>query len=185
MRALFSFLTILLSTAFFVTGVVYVIGKTFGSLVGNPESKAFKRVLDNLRNRLKAASAELVPWDGEMLSLLSLNRINEKKPGWFRAFSMGQYTTIYHEPVVAYATQRFGNVSVTVIRTSDREYVLRRKGKETEIWLNNQPLGLLVDGALLSPGKKSQLLARLDRKPEEAQHPLLLGDAPAVTLNNP
>lgn len=185
MRALFSFFTILLTSAFFVTGIVYFIGRTFGQFIGNSESNAFKKVLQNLRNRLSAVSADLVPWDHEMLSLLSLNRINEKKPGWFSAFSTGQFTTIYQEPVVAYATQRIGNVSVTLVRTSDREFILRRKGKETEIWLNDKPLGLFVDGVLLAPGKSAQMLARLENKPEELQHPLLLGDKTAATINNP
>lgn len=185
MRALFSFFTILLTTAFFVTGVVYLIGKAFGQIIGNPESKAFKRVLQNLRSRLSTVSTDLVPWDHEMLSLLSLNRINEKKPGWFRAFTTGQFTTIYQEPVVAYATQRVGDVSVTLVRTSDREFILRRKGKETEIWLDNKPLGLFVDGVLLAPGKGSKLLARLENKPDEVEHPLFLDDKTAVTLNNP
>lgn len=185
LRALFSFFTILLTLAFFVTGVVYLIAQTFGSIAWKPDSKAFKRVLESLRNRLKPLASNLVPWDSEMLALLSLNRINEKKAGWFSPVSSGQFTTIYQEPVVAYITQRTGKVSVTLVRTSDREFILRKKDRETEIWLNNQPFGLYADGALLAPGKGSKLLARLELKPDEAQSPLLLGEATAATLSNP
>lgn len=185
MRALFSFFTILLTLAFFVTGIVYVIARTFNQFSWNPNSRAFKRMLQNLRSQVNKVSGNLVPWDQEMLSLLSLNKINEKKPGLFRNVSSGQITSIYHEPVVAYVTQKMGNTSVTVVRTSDREFVLRRKGKETEIWLNNKPLGLFVDGVLLEPGKGSNMLAKLERKPDEVESPLILDGKTAATIHNP
>ncbi len=185
MRALFSLLTILLTMAFFVTGVVYLIARTFGQIAWNPESKAFKRMLEMLRSRVKALSDDLVPWDQEMLSLLSSNRINQQKPGWFKPFSSGQFTTIYQEPVVTYVTQQSGKMSVTVARTSDREFIFRRKGNETEIWLNGQPLGVFTAGALLAPGKGTKMLARLENQAEEAQTPLVLGNTTALTLTNP
>ncbi len=185
MKILFGFFTILLTAAFFIAGIVYVIARTFSQIAWNPESRAFKRLLENLRNRLRAQSAELVPWDQEMLGLLSLNRVNEKKPGFWNPVASGQLTTIYHEPVAAYITQTAGNIRLTLARTTDREFIFRQKGKETEIWLNNQPFGLFVDGALLAPGKGSKLLARLENKPEETQSPLLLGNAAAGTLSNP
>ena len=179
------FLLFLFSLAFFITGAVYLIARTFGQLAWNPESKAFKRLLRDLRSRVNKVAGDLVPWDHEMLGLLSLNRINEKKPGWFNQVYSGQFTTIYHEPVLAYATQKMGKLSVTVVRTSKREFVLRRKGRETEIWLDNKPLGLFVDGVLLAPGKGSNMLARLENKPDEAESPLMLGNNTAATIHNP
>jgi hypothetical protein len=185
MKVLFGLFTILLTAAFFVTGVVYLIARTIGQIAWNPESKAFKRLLESLRAHLKKHSANLVPWDHEMLSLLSLNRINEKKPGWFNPISSGQITTIYQEPVLSYVTQSTGKVQLILARTSSREFIFRKKGNETEIWLDGQPFGLFVDGALLAPGKGSRLMARLDDRLDEAQSPLVLGNTTAVTLGNP
>lgn len=184
MRALFSLITVLLTTAFFVVGIVYLIARTFGQIAWNPESKAFKRMLDRLRARLQTVRADLVPWDDEMLGLLSLNRANERKPGWFNPFSTGQITTIYQEPVVAYVTMQTGKVSVTVARTSDREFVFRKKDKETEIWHNGAPFGLYAGGVLLAPGKSAKLLARFEHKPDEVHSTLILGNAKAVVLSN-
>lgn len=184
MRALFSLITVLLTTAFFVVGIVYLIARTFSQIAWNPESKAFKRMLDHLRSRLRAMKPELVPWDHEMPGLLSLNRTNERKAGWFSPFSSGQITTIYQEPVVAYVTQQMGKVRVTVARTSDREFIFRTKDKETEIWLNNTPFGLYAGGVLLAPGKSAKLLARLEHKPDELHSTLMLGNAKAVVLSN-
>lgn len=185
MRALFSLFTILLSMAFFVTGVVYLIARTFGQIAWNPESKAFKRMLEMLRARVKDLSAALVPWDQEMLGLLSSNRVNTQSTGWFRPFSTGQFTTIYQEPVVAFIAQQSGKVRVTVARTSDREFIFRVKDRDTEIWLNGQPFGLFSNGVLLSPGKNPKQMARLEWKSEEAQSPLMLGNTVAATLTNP
>lgn len=184
MRALFSLITVLLTTAFFVVGIVYLIARTFGQIAWNPESKAFKRLLDNLRGRLRAIKPELVPWDQEMPGLLSLNRINERKSGWFTPFSSGQITTIYQEPVVVYVIQQTRKVRVTVTRTSEREFVFRTKDKETEIWLNGTPLGLYAGGALLAPGKSANLLARLEHKSDELHSSLILRNAKAVVLSN-
>lgn len=185
MKVLFGLITILLTAAFFITGIVYVIARAFSQIAWNPESKAFKRLLEALRAQLKKHSANLVPWDNEMLSLLSLNRVNEKKPGWFNSVSSGQITTIYQEPVLSYVTQSAGKVQLTLARTSDREFIFRQKDRETEIWLNGQPFGLFVDGVLLAPGKGSRQLARLDERREETQSALLLGNTAAVTLSNP
>lgn len=186
MKILFSFLTVLMTVAFFVAGVVYLIARTFGQMVSwSPDSKVFKRLLEGLRSRLSAESGSLVPWDREMLGLLSLNRVNEKKPGWFNPLQSAQFTTIYQEPVLAYVTQQSGKMRVTVARTSDREFIFRQKDRETEIWLGGQPLGLFVDGAFLAPGKGSKLLARLDDRSDEAQSPVLLGNSTALTLSNP
>lgn len=185
MKILFGLFTVLLTVAFFIVGVVYLIARVFGQIAWNPESKAFKRLLESLRARLKKQSANLVPWDHEMPGLLSLNRINEKKSGWFDPVSSGQLTTIYQEPVLSYVTQNAGKVRLTLARTSDREFILRQKGRETEIWLNGQPFGLFLDGNLLAPGKNARILARLDDRGDETQSPLLLGNSPAVTLSNP
>lgn len=184
MKFLFSFITLLATVAFFVTGIVYMIARTFGQIAWNPESKAFKRMLEALRRRLKTQATNLIPWDHEMLSLLSMNKVNEKKPGWLNPVSSGQFTTIYHEPVLAYITQNTGKVRLTVARTSDREFIFRQKDKETEIWLDGQPFGLFTGGTLLAPGKGTRQMARLDDRPDESQSPLILGNNPALTLGN-
>lgn len=173
-----------LTAGVFISGVVYVISKTFVQMLSNPDSKAWKKTIGRLRERLNKRYPNLIPWDKEMLSLLSLNRANEKKPGWFNPVSSGQITTIYQEPVVAFVTQQMGKSSITMARTSDREFIFRKKGKETEIWLNNVPFGLFVDGALMAPGKGSKLLARLEEKPDETHSSLILGNAKAVVLSN-
>lgn len=186
MRFLFAILILILLTGSLIVGIFYLIAKMIGRINFNPESQAWKKTLEGLRNKLKAqAAGALVPWDKEMLALLSLNRSNLKKPGFFNSTAEGVFLTIFQEPVMAYATQKSGQAGVIIARTSDREFIFRQKGKETEIWLNGQPFGVLVDGSLLAAGKTSRLLGRLEQKPDEVQFHVLFGDSIAASIANP
>ncbi len=186
MRILFSLFFLLFTISSIVVGIIWVIAKTVGQATFNPESKAWKSAVQGLRARLNFSLGNtLVPWDGEMLSLLSLNQRINKKPGWLDNTTEGIFTSIYQEPVLAYAERKSGKNALLLARTSDREFVFRKRDKETEIWVNGQPLGTYVDGVLLSPDSKSQLLARVEIEPGESQYPVLLGAGTAASINNP
>lgn len=186
MRFLFGFFMLILLAGSFVVGIFYLIAKVLGQINFNPESQAWKKTVEGLRNRLKTlAAGALVPWDKEMLSLLSLNRTNVKKPGYFNSAAEGVFTTIYQEPVLAYAEHKSGKTAVVIARTSDREFIFRLKGKETEIWLDGQPFGVLVDGSLIAAGRNGRLLGQMVQKQEEAQFPVTLGTSVAASIANP
>jgi hypothetical protein len=120
-----------------------------------------------------------------MLALLSLNRSKVKKPGFWDSTAEGVFTSIYQEPVLAYAGQTSGKTAVHVARTSVKEFIFRQKEKETEIWINNQPFAVLINGALLSAGRSSNILARIEADPAEAQWQVLLQDKAAAAITNP
>jgi hypothetical protein len=185
MRIFFFLITLVVTAGFFISGVVMLLARAIGQLSLNPQSAAWKRTLAKLRERIrKQADKNLIPWDAEMLGLLSTNRTIIKKPGFFDLYSEGMYSTIYQEPVLVYAALKTGKTSVLVASTSDREFVFRQKDKEIEIWLNEQPLGLFVDGTLLAPGRGSKLLARMEGG-TEASLPVLIGDKTAAAITNP
>lgn len=187
-KGILGLLFMLFMVVTFVVGIVFTIARSVFNFALNPDTRAWRNLLDRLRARLskRMAASKLVPWDGEMAALLSLNRIDVKKPGWFDGISEGVFTTIYHEPVLAYAGQLSGKNGVLLARTSDREFIFRIKGKETEIWVNQQPFGVLVDGTLLAAGRGSRLLARLEAEPAESQFPVLLADnKTAASISNP
>jgi len=186
MRIFFFLITLVVTAGFFISGVVMLLARALGQLSLNPQSAAWKRTLAKLRERIrKQAAKNLVPWDTEMLGLLSTNRTIIKKPGFFDLYSEGLYATIYQEPVLVYAALKTGKTSVLVASTSDREFIFRQKDKEIEIWLNEQPLGLFVDGTLLAPGRGSKLLARMEATGTEASLPVLIGDKTAAAITNP
>lgn len=187
MRFLFSFLVVVLTLAFLITAVIYLVKRAFSdvrlSMSGN-DNAAFRDVLEQLRQQVKTLMPELVPWDGEMFSLLSLQQQPVRGKGSFRPTAMGYLLSIFQEPVVAFAAQAAGKNKVVLARVHDREYVFRKKDKEVEVWLNGEPFGLYTDGALLSTGKTAQLLARLEEKPSEQHSEVLLSNGRSVSLTN-
>lgn len=186
MRFLFSFLLLIAVAGSIIVGIFYLVARAISQINFNPESQAWKKTMEALRARLRAqAAGALVPWDGEMLSLLSLNRSNVKKPGFFNSASEGVFTTIFQEPVLAYVRQQSGQTGVILARTSNREFTFRLKGKETEIWINGQPFGVYVDGSLLAAGRGSRLLARVESGRDKSQFPVLIGNSTAAAIANP
>ncbi len=187
MRFLFSFLVVVLTLAFLITMVIYLIKRAFSdvrlSVPGNNNS-AFRDVLEQLRQQVKALTPELVPWDGEMFSLLSLRRQPARGKSRFRSDETGYLLSIFQEPVVAFAAQTAGKHEVMVARLHDREFVFRQKDKEVEIWLNGEPFGTFTGGALLSAGKGARLLAKVEERPLEQHSEVLLSSGRSVSLTN-
>jgi hypothetical protein len=186
MRVLSFLFFLIVSSAVFLTGAFYVIARVISNISFNPESKAWKMTIGRLRERLNTKVApNLIPWDHEMLPLLSMNKSKAKKPGFFDSVEEGVFTTIFQEPVLAYVTQKSGKDSVTVARTSDREIIFRKKGdKETEIWLNGQPFALYTEGKLIAAGRQNNLLAYLENR-EGQELAVVIGNKTAAALGNP
>ena len=186
MRFIIPLLMTLMFFGVFIAGVIYLIAKTFFQMASVlPGSKAWDTILRSLRAIAQKHRPTLVPWDREMLPLVSLNQSETRKNGFFNPVRSGVFTTIYQEPVISFVGQISGKNALMLAQTSDREFVFRRKNKETEIWVNGAPLGVLVDGAFLAPGRGSKLLARLDARAGESQTGVLLGDKTAASLVNP
>lgn len=169
-----------------VGGVIELISNILDETVAGPGTRLWNNRVQRLRDATQKLATGLVPWDGEMLQLLSLNRSQVQKPGWFGRPGGGVFTTIYHEPIVAYVQENTGKGRLLMARTSNRELVFRLKEKETELWVNRQPLGVLTKGALLAAGRGSRLLAHFDANTADAAQALLnVGDKPAAMLTNP
>ncbi|MFN0215688.1 MAG: hypothetical protein ACKVT2_15630 [Saprospiraceae bacterium] len=192
MFALFRLLFFALLAGLFITGVFYFLASILSSIAFSPDSRAWKELIEKLRARLnkqKGARNTGMPevlhsLDAEILSHLSLKPKILKKAGWRDPVFEGVLGTIYQEPVLKFAGKKSGRTGVIVARTSDKEFILRHKAKETEIWQNGQPYAVFVNGNLLSSGKQSRLLAKLEIDPELKQWPVLLGQGEAAMLTN-
>lgn len=186
MRTLFSLILFLLMFGGFVTAVIYLVIKTFTGAGPLPGSRQWDVLIQRMREKIKPRRATLIPWDVEMFQLLSLrNLANARKKWWGGSDAEGTLTTIYQEPVVLYEKSGTGKISLLLAQTSDREFVFRQKDRETEIWLNGRPLGVLAGNVLLEPGKGSRMIAKLERSADAAHFPLLLGADTSATLTNP
>lgn len=186
MKLLIFLLMMIVFPAVFVVGIIYAVARMLGGVNFNTESKSWKNALERLRGHLRSqAAGMLVPWDEEMMSLLSINQSVTKKPGWFDRSTEGVLSTIYQEPVIAFASQTTGNTGLLMARTSKKEFIFRMKGKETEVWVDGQPFGIFINGTLLSAGRSSSMLAQLEAGKDEMQIPVRLGNTTAAAINNP
>ena len=185
MAALFRLLFAALFAGLFITGVFYFIASVLGGLAFNPESKAWKELLAKLRGRLsRPTMPRPAERDGDTLAQLSLKPKILKKAGWRDPVFEGVFSTIYQEPVMVFAGQKSGKTAAVVAQTSDKEFIFRQKGKETEIWQDGQPYAVFVNGTLISAGKQSRLLAQLEADSDQKQWPVLIGQSEAATLTN-
>lgn len=192
MAALLRLLFAALLLGLFISGVFYFVANVLSGIVFNPESKAWKALLTKLRARFgkqqdprrKPLPEIFLPSDGDTLANLSLKPKMLKKAGWLDNSFEGVFSTIYQEPVLVFAGQKGGKAAVILAKTRDKEYVFRHKGKETEIWQDNQPFAVLVNGTLLSSGKQSRMLAKLEQDPALRQWPVLIGNSEAATMTN-
>jgi hypothetical protein len=185
MRALISLLFSVLMLGLFITGLFYFVANVLSGLAFNPASRAWRELIQKLRtrNRIRMAN-EPLPLNTETLTHLSGKPKILKKAGWRDGVFEGVYQTIYQEPVAYYAGQKSGKTAVVVVQMTDRELILRKKGKETEIWLNGDPYAVLVDGVLLSSGRQGKMLAKLNLDADLRQWPVIIGQGESATLTN-
>lgn len=185
MSALIRLLFAALLAGLFITGIFYFVASVLSRIAFNPESRAWKELLNKLRARVRQKNATpLHRIDSEALTQLSLKPKILKKAGWRDSTFEGVFSTIYQEPVLVFAGQRSGSTAAIVAQSSDKEFIFRQKGKETEVWQDGQPYAVFVNGALLSAGKQSKMLAKLELDSELRQWPVLLGLSEGATLTN-
>jgi hypothetical protein len=185
MAALLRLLFAALLVGLFITGIFYFVASVLSGIAFNPASRAWKELLTKLRGRIRLRKIEpLMACDTETLTHLSLKPKILKKAGWRDPIFEGVFNTIYQEPVLVFAGQKNGKTSVLVAKTKDKEFVFRQKGKEVEVWLDDQPYAVFINGTLLSSGKQSKMLAKLELDPELRQWPVLLGQGESATITN-
>lgn len=185
MRLLFGLFELIFLLAFFITGGIWVMARVFSGMGWGLSDKATDNLLKRLREVLKPSRARLIPWEPDTLQLLSTNCIEYKRQGLFGRPETGIFTTIYQEPVLAYAEQRVGKFSLLLAQTADREFVFRRKERETEIWVNGKALGTYTQGTLSAPGKKGEVLAQIELEKDAGQFPVQIRNKTAGAVQNP
>lgn len=186
MSALIRLLFSVLMLGLFITGVFYFVANVLSSLAFNPASRAWRELVQKLRTRIRIRLGQqsLMPLNSETLTHLSSKPKILKKAGWRDGVFEGVLQTIYQEPVAFFAGQKSGKTAAIVFQAADREFTLRKKGKETEIWLNGDPYAVLVDGVLISAGRQGKMLAKLDLDSELRQWPVMVGQGESATLTN-
>lgn len=131
---------------------------------------------------------DLVPWNKEELELLSSSRVNEKVKKGMVTTAKGVFTSVYHEPLIAYSYKKYISKSlnsVLYVRTSEREFVFRTKKGKTDLFIDNQKVGVINEEGLLYGGSKNRLLARINKSEDTLELPIIVSNKERGTLMKP
>ena len=74
---------------------------------------------------------------------------------------------------------------VIYARTSNHEFVYRTKKDSTELFIDNQKVGVINNKGLLHGGRRNRLLARINKNENELELPIIIGDKERGTLMKP
>ncbi|GJM31853.1 MAG: hypothetical protein DHS20C18_08540 [Saprospiraceae bacterium] len=157
-----------------LTALVAILGiSVLSGVLGNmsPNRKRLEAEIKNLKLDMDKWAGELIPLDKEELELFSLTQDKQVlKKGWSTS-AKGVFTTIYHEPVMAYNYKKYlGGTATTnallYVRTSTNEFAYWLQKGGIQLIIDDQIVGEIRDGALY--GKKTkQVLAKVKQSQQE------------------
>jgi hypothetical protein len=118
---------------------------------------------------------------------LSLNQLNNKIKKGLQRSGKGIFTSIYHEPMIAYAFKKYSGKGQALVyaRTSHREYAFRINGDNVDVWMDDKPLGKLKSDGTLLGAKTMKPIARLGQPEESRALPIVVNDRNLATLSLP
>jgi hypothetical protein len=152
-----------------------------------PSHGRMQRDLQKLKADISVWFGDLVPWDADEMERLSFNQLNRKVSKGMVTTGKGIFTSIYHEPMIAYSFKKYVGKKQEVLlyaRTSHHEYAYHLRGNEAEVWMDSQPLARLrTDGTLVGP--RNQVLGRLQKSAENKLLPAVVNDKEVANLVNP
>jgi len=157
--------------------IIYQLVKFFVSI--NSSSGQRRRDVEDLKFRMAELVKELVPMNKAELELLSVNQSGVTTTRGLNSVKTGAFTSVYHEPLVAYAYKRYNypaENSILLVSTASDDYIYMSDGQTTQVFLNNSELGIIdADGNLYDPRTKQQL-ARIEADQVLSSHPVKIGE---------
>jgi len=153
-----------------------------------PGKGKIKNDLKKMKNEIAPFIEKLIPWNKEELELLSSTQVKQKVSKGIITTAEGVFNSIYHEPLIAYSYKKYISSKkdeVIYARTSNHEFVYRTKKGSTELFIDNQKVGVINDQGLLYGGRKKRLLARINKSENELELPIIIGDKERGTLMKP
>ena len=148
------------------------------------------RVVEDLRGMkedMKDTVAQLVPLSKEELELLSFNQINNAVKKGMVTTMKGVFTSIYHEPLVAYSYKKYygkGHNAVLYARTASQEFIYRIQNKGIHIKADGKLLGVLMHNGLLYDGQTKKLMGRINKE-DNLSLPVVVADKQVASIQRP
>lgn len=165
---------------------IMVLMKTLQNL--NPGRARIQADLKKIRAELAPLVADLVPWTAEEMEQLSFNQIKKSIKSGLVKTSKGVLTTIYHEPVIAWAYKKYvsrGENGLLYARTSNQEFIYRIKNGEVEMVVGDELKGILNQSGTLVSHKGNKQLAQINKNQDNLTLPVLVNNKLMGSLSNP
>jgi hypothetical protein len=179
--SIFVFMIVAFGSFFVSVGVM--IYRTFAQIGSSPQGNAFKSKVSELEALVARNKAELSVWESDTLNLLCATPSSEKNYGLLvKTQSTGTLSTIYQEPVASYGKAYVGENLLLIVHTRDDAYQYRKTKQQTDIWVNGELMGVLVDGNLLSGDQKGTLLGRVAKDADSTEPLVYLKDQAVANL---
>lgn len=150
-----------------------------------PSKKRQAAELQALRNDMDQWVDKLVPLEKAELDLFSLSQDKQVIKSGLGASAKGVFTTIFQEPVVAYSYKRYLGSKVNELlyaRTGNHEYVYWTKNGQTELHIDQQPIGK-ISNKVLYGSKSGQELASISPQARQNYLPVKVGKREVGALN--
>ncbi|MCO6491621.1 MAG: hypothetical protein J5I98_24610 [Phaeodactylibacter sp.] len=157
--ALFALFTLLLAAA----GVILLV-RIFSNFA--PGNRRLQQDLDKMKEDMDKWAGDLVPLTREEVELFSFNQEKHVMRKGFGKTAKGIFTSIYHEPVLAYSYKEYlgpGKNALLYVRTGAQEFVYRISKKGIEVLVDRERVGVLREDGALYNKKGNRMLARINR----------------------
>lgn len=155
---IFSLLTLL-----FASGGIYALYKMWPNV--RPGNSKIQNDLKLMKEEMDQWSNDLVEFEKQELEALSFNQIKKSQSKNFTQTAKGIFTTIFHEPVIAYSYKKYRSskeYAILYARTLKDTFVYKIDKKEIRMVLNDKLIGVFDRGMLtLHDNPKNKPKARL------------------------
>ena len=157
--ALFALVTLLVAVA----GLV-LLARIFSDFA--PGRKKLQQDLDKMKEDMDKWAGELVPLTREEVELFSFNQEKHIVRKGFGKTAKGIFTSIYHEPVLAYSYKEYmgpGKNALLYVRTGGQEFVYRINKKGIDVLVDREQVGTLKEDGVLYNRRGNRMLAKINR----------------------
>ena len=143
------------------------------------------RDISMMRAEILELKKLLVPFSDEEMEILSLRQTNTSKKRGFHKISKGIFSSIFFEPLIAYAIKTYNvGQKLVLITTSDLEFIYLDKENKTHVYVNDFEIGVITkNGNLLNA--KNQLLARIEGGDDLPTHTVYINEKEYGYIVNP
>lgn len=164
---------------------LFIAGQLMSFMSGTRSMKRqLRKDLRNLRAQIAGIKEALVPFAMDEFKILSCNPILKNKRRGSSILQKGFLSTIYQEPVFAFAIKDNSHKSklLLVVESQDDEYLFNYENHVVNVEHNGKPLGLInSDHQLIDV--KGQAVAKIEESASESYKKVLLDDREVAHIN--